>query len=426
MKLIKFILMVLAIALISGCSDDQGDNTASKSGAAGTTAKPARRDKEAEMKELLRQTRIYAQQEKEREKKRIAERERPLLIGIVGPETGEQAHYGMSVVNGVLAAAKRFNAQGGIKGKEIKILHYNDESNMKNTVKIVKYFIRKGVIAIFSAPTGASTFTPIYQINDSRTIFFSIGSRRHIERSGPYVFRSAVPDEMATEDLIKYASAKLGYVNYALVTDSFYPFSLDLSSMFKQAVYKHHGAIKVEADVYDTYTHKKNVGTVIEAIKKSPDPLDGIIFTGAVNEGVLLAEGLNKAGLKLPIIGGEDLFSEKYMKGGHAVEGTLLYSTLSSDDKSSKMAEFIEDYGKAKPDRFSALAYDTFMLVADAIKRSGSTNTAKVRDALIKRKECEGVTGKTSISSEGETVKHPLICRIKTGSTGGRLVVLSQ
>jgi len=425
MKPIKFILMVLAITLISGCSDDQGDKTTSESGAE-TAAKPARRDKAAEMKELLRQTRIYARQEKEKEKKRIAERERPLLIGIVGPETGEQANYGMSVVNGVLAAAKRFNTQGGIKGKEIKILHYNDESDMKNTEKIVKYFIRKGAIAILSAPTGASTFTPIHQINDSKTIFVSIGSRRHIERSGPYVFRSAVPDEIATEDLIKYASAKLGYVNYALVTDSFYPFSLDLSSMFKQAVYKNHGAIKVEADVYDTYTHKKNVGMVIEAIKKSPNPLDGVIFTGAVNEGILLAEGLNKAGLKLPIIGGEDLFSEKYMKGGHAVEGTLLYSTLASDDKSTKMAEFIEDYGKAKPDRFAALAYDTFMLVAEAIKRSGSTNTAKVRDALIKRKECEGVTGLTSFSSEGESIKHPLICKIKTGNTGGRLVVLSQ
>jgi len=424
MKPVKFILMVLAIALISGCSDDQGGNTTSESGA-GTTAKPAR-DRDAEMKELLRQTRIYARQEKEREKKRIAERERPLLVGIVGPETGEQSSYGMSVVNGVLAAAKRFNAQGGIKGKEIKILHYNDESDMKNTEKIVSYLIRKGAIAILSAPTGASTFTPIHQINDSRTIFVSIGSRRHIERSGPYVFRSAIPDELATEDLIKYASAKLGYVNYALVTDSNHTFSLDLSSMFKKAVYKNHGVIKVEADVYDTYTQKKDIAMVVEAIKKSPDPLHGVIFTGDVNEGILLAEGLNKAGLKLPIIGGEDLFSEKYMKGGHAVEGTLLYSTLSSDDKSSKMAEFIEDYGKAKPDRFAALAYDTFLLVADAIKRADSTNTAKVRDALIKRKECEGVTGKTSFSSEGESVKHPLICKIKTGKSGGRLVVLSQ
>lgn len=74
------------------------------------------------------------------------------------------------------------------------------------------------------------------------------------------------------------------------------------------------------------------------------------------------------------------------------MEETLLYSTLAADNKSSKMAEFIKDYGNAVPDRFAALAYDIFMLIADAIKIAGSTNTGKVREALINRKECEGAT----------------------------------
>ncbi len=90
------------------------------------------------------------------------------------------------------------------------------------------------------------------------------------------------------------------------------------------------------------------------------------------------------------------------------------------------MAEFIKDYGKAEPDRFAALAYDTFMLVADAIKIAGSTNTSKVRDALINRGECEGITGKMSFSPEGAPIKHPLICKIKRGKNGGQTVVLKQ
>ena len=125
--------------------------------------------------------------------------------------------------------------------------------------------------------------------------------------------------------------------------------------------------------------------SVIEAMRNSPDELHGVVFTGGANEGVLLAQGLKKAGLMLPIIGGEDLLSTDYLEGGDAVEGTLLYSTLSSDEKSSKMAEFIKDYGKAEPDRFAALAYDTFMLIGDAIKIAGSTNTSRVKEALINR-----------------------------------------
>lgn len=406
---------MLVIALLAGCSDDKADKTPE-----------TRANKEAEMQQLLRDIAVRAEQEKAKKQQKILEEERPLIIGVVGPETGEGSNYGMSVVNGVLAAARRFNAQGGIGGKEIKVLHYNDENNMANTNKIVSYLIREKAIAIFSAPTGSSTFSPIHLVNDSRTIYVSIGSRRHIERSGPFVFRTAIPDEMATEDLIKYATSELGYVNYALITSSINDFSLDLSSMFKKALYKNNAVIKVETDIYDTYTGSINIDRVIDAIKDSPDALHGVVFTGNSSNGILLAKGMREAGLNLPIIGGEDLKSADYLKGGDAVEGTLLYSTLSSDNKSAKMAEFIKDYGKAEPDRFAALAYDSFMLVADAIKIAGSTNTTRVREAIINRKECEGATGKTSFSPEGESIKHPLICRIKGGKNGGRVVVLKQ
>ena len=350
----------------------------------------------------------------------------PLLIGIVGPETGEEASYGISVVNGVLAAAKRFNAQGGIAGKEIKVIHFDDQSDTALATKIVKDLISQKAAAIFGAPVGSSTFAPVYLANESKTVFISIGSRRPLKASGPYVFRTAVPDELSTEDLIKYAVVDLGYVNFALVTASDNDFSLDLSSMFRKALDKYHGVIKVQADTYDTLTGGQNIGAVISALKKSPDTLHGVIFTGGASTGVLLAQEMKKAGLKLPIIGGDDLFSEEYLKGGDAVNETLMYTTFSVDKKSQKMEEFMKDYGKAKPDRFAALAYDTFMLVAEAIKEAGSTDSSKIREALISRKDCEGATGKTSFTSDNLPIKHPIICKIKKGEEGGEGFVLKS
>ena len=389
MSLYKICLMVLVsttLSLLSGCSDK----------------------KEAKVPE------------------KAPQEERPLIIGVVGPETGEEASYGISVVEGVLAAAKRFNAQGGIGGKEIKVLHFDDQSDMGLATKIVKDLISQRVIAIIAAPTGSSTFSPIYLVNDAKTLFVSVGSRRHLKATGPFVFRTAVPDDLATEDLIKYAVTELGYVNYALVTSANYEFSLDLSSMFRRALDKYNGAIKVQTDSYDTFTGGQNMGAVVSALKASPDPLHGVIFTGGADEGILLAQEMKKAGLILPIIGGEDLFSEEYLESGDAVNETLLYTTFSTDIKSQKMVEFMEDYGKAKPDRFAALAYDTFFLLADAIKESGSTDPSVVREALINRKDCEGVTGKTSFTSENMPIKHTTICRIKKGDSGERSFVLKQ
>lgn len=352
--------------------------------------------------------------------------EGPLIIGVVGPETGEEASYGTSVVDGVLAAAKRFNAQGGVAGKEIQVLHFDDKSSIDLTNKFVKDLIQQKAIAILAAPTGSSTFAPIHLANESKTIFVSIGSRRHLKATGPYIFRTAIPDDLATDDLIKYVTTELGYVNFALVTAADNDFSLDLSSMFRKALDKHKGVITVQTDSYDTTTGSLNISAVISALKKSPDPLHGVIYTGGATEGVLLAQEMKKAGLSIPIIGGEDLFSEEYLKGGDAVNETLMYTTFSADSQTPKMKEFMADYGKAKPDRFAALAYDTFMLIAEAVKNAGTADTSKIREALINRKDCEGVTGKTSFTSENMPIKHPIICKIKKTEGGDRGFVLKN
>lgn len=383
-KISIMVIAVMVVSLLSGCSDK----------------------KEAKTPEVVKD-------------------ERPLIIGIVGPETGEEASYGISVMEGALAAAKRVNAQGGIDGKEIKVLHFDDQSDIGMNTKIVKDLISQRAIAILAAPTGASTFSPIHLVNDSKTIFISIGSRRQLKASGPYVFRTAVPDETATEDLIKYAVAELGS-NYVVVTAADNEFSLELSSLFKKALDKHHGVVKLEVDTYDSYTGGHNLKAVINAIKKNQDVVHGVIYTGGATEAVLLAQELKKAGLNLPLIGGEDLFSAEYLKGGDAVNETLMYTTFFSDNKSAKTEEFLKDYGKANPDRFAALAYDTFMMVADAIKEAGSTDTSLVKEALISRKDCLGVTGITSFTPENLPVKHPRICSIKKSENGERSFVIKQ
>lgn len=348
----------------------------------------------------------------------------PLVVGVVGPMTGEEAHFGTSVAAGVSAAAKRFNAQGGIGGQEIQIVSMDDRSDIESTNRIVRELIGRKVVAILAAPTGSSTFAPIHMVNDSATLFISIGSRRHLKASGPYVFRHAVPDEIATEDLVGYAVKTLGYANFALVTAADNDFSLELSSMFRKALIKHGGVIKVQADTYDPLTGSRSLDAVIDAMKKSPDPLQGVIFTGAAGEGIQLAQAMRKAGMAQPLLGGEDFHSDEFLNSGDAVNGTLLYASFSADRKSQKKDEFIGDLGEARPDRFAALAYDAFMLLAEAVKKSGSVDSARIREALINRTDFDGVTGKTRFTPENLPIKHPLLYRIEKSDGGERRYAL--
>ena len=361
-------------------------------------------------------------------KARKEERERALKVGVIGPETGEEAHYGLTVLEGIQMAARRFNADGGLDGNDIEVVHYDNSSGPTQAQSITSELISQNVIAIFSAPTGSSTFAPTQLINASDTIFISIGTRRKIGRSGDYLFRFSLSDEIAINEMLKYSVNDLGYRNYALVTSSLYEYSLSISSVFKQAISRSGGQIQIEADTYDTYTGGSNLKGVITALKSAPKELQALIFTGGAEEAALLARTMKDSGLNLPLIGGEDLFSEEFLKqGGDAVIGALIYTAFSPDNDLPLTAQFVQDYvGRmnTNPDRFSALAYDAFTQLAKALKKAGSLKSSEVRNVMLNMKESKGVTGVSRWSQGGEPIKQPFLYRVEGGKSGGKFVLL--
>ncbi len=357
-------------------------------------------------------------------KQREPEDERLLRVGVIGPETGPQASYGLSVVEGAAAAARRINGGGGVSGREIELVHYDNEGGPGLTQAIIRDLIDQRVVAILSAPTGWSTFAPVHMANESNTIFISIGARRRIGRSGPYVFRAALPDEIATDEVVEYATERFGYVDYAMVTSSTYDYSLDVSASFKQALARHGRALKIEADTYDTYSGKSDVAKVVDTITSDSTSVHGVIFTGGPIEGMQLARALREAGANIPIFGGEDLFSSRYLEGGDSVRGTVVYATFSPDRKSDEMVEFRKQLGEHRPDRFTALAYDCFLLLAQAIELAGTTKSSKVREALVEIDDFEGVTGKMDFAPEGTPIKHAFLHELRKDERGSRFVLL--
>ena len=358
------------------------------------------------------------------------EKERALIVGVIGPETGAEAKYGLAVLEGIVMAADRFNARGGLRGEKIEVIHHDNNGGSGQALDIALALIEKNVVAIFSAPTGWATFAPTDSANESQTVFISIGTRRKIGRSGDYVFRFSLPDEIAIDEMLGYAADELGYRNFALVTSSSYDYSLSIASVFKQAVPRHGGRIMVEADTYDTFSGTTDIGEVVTALKAGAADLQAIIFTGDAHEAARLVQAAKDGGLKLPLIGGEDLFSEHFLtQGGQATRGTLLYATFAPDRASPLVSDFVADHvanKNAVPDRFTALAYDAFGLLSRALEAAGSLNGRAVRDALVNLKESEGVTGASRWAADGTPIKHPYLYRVEGGQTGERFVLVQK
>jgi branched-chain amino acid transport system substrate-binding protein len=105
--------------------------------------------------------------------------------------------------------------------------------------------------------------------------------------------------------------------------------------------------------------------------------------------------------------------------GQDAVEGNYFSTHYAPDLATEKSRSFVAAYQKRfdgkTPDAMAALGYDSVMILADAIKRAGTTDGPKVRDALAATKDFDGVTGKTSINEKRDATKPAVILQVKNG-----------
>ncbi|HBM80186.1 MAG TPA: branched-chain amino acid ABC transporter substrate-binding protein, partial [Clostridiaceae bacterium] len=106
--------------------------------------------------------------------------------------------------------------------------------------------------------------------------------------------------------------------------------------------------------------------------------------------------------------------------GGSAVEGAV-FSTFFAKDKplnseSEKfLKEFDAEYKGKEPSAVSALGYDAYRVILDAIKRAGSADSVKIRDELAKTKDFVGAAGNITFDEDRNAIKNAGIKKVEGG-----------
>ena len=137
------------------------------------------------------------------------------------------------------------------------------------------------------------------------------------------------------------------------------------------------------------------------------------------NEVGLIARQMRSLGMKQPILGGDGIESPKLIEiGGAAVNSTMFTTHFSSESTDPLARKFVQGYQKRYgviPDGLTAVGYDAARLVIDAIKRAGSTDRAKIRDAMAATKDFPGVSGKITLDAERNAVKPLAVMKVENG-----------
>lgn len=340
-----------------------------------------------------------------------------IKVGEFASLTGSEASFGQSSHKGTQLAIDEINAAGGVLGKKIELLTEDDQSQAGMSATVVRKLISSdGVVAILGEVASSRSLeaAPICQENKIPMISPS-STNPKVTQVGDYIFRVCFLDSFqGGKVLATFAHDTLKAKTVAVLKDVKSDYSVGLASFFEKGYTALGGKIVTEGNYSGG---DKDFSAQLTAIKAA-NP-DAVFVPGYYTEVGLIALQAKQLGINVPLFGGDGWESDVLVSiGGAALEGDYYSTHYSPDDTSPVVQNFVKNY-KAKygetPDSMAALGYDSAMILADAIKRAGTTDAAKVRDAIAATKDFHGTSGTITIDKDRNASKPAVIVTIKGG-----------
>lgn len=337
-----------------------------------------------------------------------------IVIGSYSPNTGATATFGQFQLHGLQMAIDEINAQGGINGKKIKHINYDDKSDNDETLAVVNRLISQdGVVAILGESTsGRSKIGGQVAQQNHVPMLTSSATEAGVTKIGNYIFRACFIDPFQGMVMAKFMVNDLKLKKAAILRDIKNDYSVGLSDIFAQKLKEAGGEVVTDISYQEGDIDFKSQLTAIKA--KNPD---AIFVPGYYNEVALIAKQARELGMKQPLLGGDGWSSPKlYEIAKGALDGSYFSNHYTTDSKDPKTIAFVKAYRDRfheEPDVMAALAYDSVYFLADAIKNVKEVTPDNIRDALTQIKSFHGVTGEMHMNENRDAVKSAVIVRIE-------------
>ena len=316
----------------------------------------------------------------------------PIKIGVSGPFTGGSAPMGVSMRDGVKLAVAEINAKGGVLGRQIQLVERDDEAKNERGVQIAQELINKEKVTatVGYINTGVALASQrFYQeakipvMNNVAT--GSIVTKQFADQPENYVFRNSANDTIQSSMIVHEAIENRKFKKVAILADSTNYGQLGREDLEKALEKK--GVKPVVVEKYNL----KDVDMTPQLLKAKQAGAEAVLTYGIGPELAQIANGMEKLGWKVPMIGSWTLSMGNFIdNAGKNGNGARMPQTFIQDASTPKRKAFIDAYIKAyhpPGDRMpspvsAAQGYDSIYLLAAAIKQAGSTDGPKVRAAL--------------------------------------------
>jgi len=330
----------------------------------------------------------------------------PIRIGSVLSLTGPAAFLGDPELKTLNLYVERLNAGGGVLGRKLELVHYDDASDASKANTFAKRLIEQDKVDfIIGGTTTGSTMAMVPLIEKAGVPFISLaGGVAVVEPVKKWVFKTPHTDRMAAEKVFEDMK-KRGITRVGLLSET---------SGFGQSGRKETQAaaarygITLVAD--ETYAPKDTDMTAQLTKIRNAEGVQAVFVFGLGQGPAIATRNFQQLAIKLPLYHAHGIASDEFIKlTGAAAEGVRLPAAALIVAKqlptSDPQKAVVLAYDKAYRDRykedvstFGGHAYDALMILTDAIKRAGSADRAKVRDAIEQTRGYMGTGGLVNLS----------------------------
>ena len=330
----------------------------------------------------------------------------PIRVGAFLSVTGPAAFLGDPELKTLELYVERLNAEGGVLGRKLQLVAYDDAGDAEKARTFAKRLPEQAKVdLIVGGSTTGTTMAVVPMVEQAGVPFISLaGAVVIVEPAKKWVFKTPHTDRMACEKIfVDLQSRKLSKV--ALISGSG---GFDKSMRGECLKVGPKYGIDFVAD--ETYG-ATDTDMTAQLTKIKGSGAQAVLNAGFGQGPAIVTRNYRQVGLTLPLYQSHGVASKEYIKlSGPAADGVRLPAAalLVADQLAAGDAQkpVVVGYTKAFADKYKAdvstfggHAYDGLMLAVNAIKSAGSTDKAKVRDALEATKGYIGTGGIVNMSA---------------------------
>jgi len=332
----------------------------------------------------------------------------PIKVGAFLSVTGPAAFLGDPEQKTLELYVEKLNASGGIIGRKVELVSYDSAGDAEKARGYVKRLIEQDKVDVLvGGSTTGETMAAVPLAEAAGVPFISLaGAVVIIEPVKKWVFKTPHTDRMACEKV--FVDMKARGVTKAALIAGMGGFDRSMRAECLKVAPKY--GIDIVAD--ESYGASDTDMTAQLAKIKATPGVQAVLNAGFGSGPAIVTKNYRQLGLAFPLYQSHGVASKQYVKlSGDAAEGVrlpaaalLVADTLPASDPQKKVVESYksEFEGKYKQDvsTFGGHAYDGLMLAAEAIRRAGGTDKAKVRDALESIHGYMGTAGVVNMSAQ--------------------------